>query len=236
MPRPNHLAALPPLVLATLLTAACNHYPGPRGPGAQVPLELYSGDWMLDADESDPGPDMIHSPLKISPGPVVSGSAHGGPTLEPPPCPQGQICRDRTKSPEGARSESSSPVADPELSQTHLSVAVSRPPRLTLQLTESVIRVSPSGLGIPLEVPMDPRKTEVDHEFGDFAVKAWSRWEGESLSLVISVGDDESWVSDTYELHGDGTLVVTRELGGGYFFPTLEPLRFVYRRPATPAP
>lgn len=78
---------------------------------------------------------------------------------------------------------------------------------------------------------MDPRKTEVDHDFGDFAVKAWSRWEGESLSLVISVGDDRSWISDTYELPGDGTLVVTRELGGAYsFWPDQTP-RLVYLRP-----
>lgn len=226
----NRPAPLTTLVPAILLAAACTRYQAPRGPQAQVLFELYNGGWILDADASDPEPGLA-GPLGFSPVSVISSAGHGGPTLGPPPCPRGQICVDRPRSPGEARSESSSPIPDSALSRTHQSVAWSRPPRLTLQLTESAIRVSPSGLGTPLEVPMDPRKTEVDHDFGDFTVKAWSRWEGESLSLVISVGDDRSWISDTYELPGDGTLVVTRELGGAYsFWPDQTP-RLVYRRP-----
>lgn len=229
----NRTAILTPLVTAILLAAACTHYRGPRGPEADAFFELYNGDWVLDADASDPAPGLS-SPLAIFPVSVTSVSGGGGPTLDPP-CPRGRICVDRPRSSgETRRSESSGSVPDSALLNAYDELATHRPSHLTLLVTRSGIRVSPSGLGASLEVPMDGAKTEVDHELGDFSVKAWSRWEGESPSLVISVGEDRFRVSDTYELQGDGTLVVTRELGGGYSFWPNETPRLVYRRPDTP--
>ena len=235
MPHSNRTAILAPLVTAILLTAACTHYRGPRGPEADALFELYSGDWILDADASDPVPGLS-GPLNLERVSFVSRSGDGGPTLDPP-CPRGRICVDRPKSSgETRRLESSGSVPDSALLNAYDELATHRPPHLTLLFTRSGISVLPSSLGAPLEVTMDGAKTEVDHELGDFSVKAWSRWEGESPSLVISVGEDRFRVSDTYELQGDGTLVVTRELGGGYSFWPNETPRLVYRRPDTPSP
>lgn len=231
MPHSNRTAIFAPLLTAGLLTAACTHYRGPRGPDADALFERYNGDWTLDADASDSVP---HPPLAL--GIIlteVTFSPGGGPTLDPP-CPRGRICNDRPRSAGGTRSESSrspdSASPDSALLNAYRELAVRRPARLTLLFAWSGISVSPTPLGVPLEIPMEGAKTEVDHELGDFAVKAWSRWEGRSPSLFLSVGDDESWVSDTYELQEDGTLVVTRELGGGFFWGDSTP-RFVYRRP-----
>ncbi len=229
MPHSNRITILAPLVTAILLTVACTHYQGPRGPEADALFELYNGDWVLDADESDSVP---RPPLPVA----IAFTSHtflgggSGPTLDPP-CPRGQICVDRPKSYEETRSLGlSASVPDSALLNTYRELATHRPPHLTLLFTSPGISVSPTPLGDPLEIPMYGTKTEVDHDLGDFSVKAWSRWEGESLSLFLSVRDDESWVSDTYELQRDGTLVVTRELGGGFFWENQTP-RFVYRRP-----
>ena len=232
MIRPNRIVTLPQLVLATLVTTACNHYQGPRGSEAEALFALYNGDWILDADESDPAPGPPLAPLKLS---AVVVASSGGPALGPPPCPRGRICNDRPESSGREVSESPS-VPDSALRRTHRELAAYRAPRLTLLVSRSVFRVSPTGLGTPLEVPMDTRKMEVDHELGGFSVKAWSGWKGGLPSLTLSVGDDKSWISDTYELPGDGTLVVTRELGGGFHFGMLPNPRFVYRRAHTPSP
>ncbi len=233
MPRMNRTAAPMTLLPAILLAAACTHYQGPRGPEAEALFELYNGDWVLDADASDPTPEPPHPPLVLTA--VATTGTASGPTLGPPPCPPGQLCRDRPES--GGREESESPsVPDSAVRHTHGRVATHQPARLTLLFSEAAMRVSPSGLGIPLEVPMDSRRTEVEQGKGGAPVKAWSGWKDGSPSLTISVGDDESWVSDTYELPGDGTLVVTRELGGGYFFRTMQSPRFVYRRVGAPSP
>ena len=241
MPRPNRIATLLPLVLAALVTTACNHYQGPRGSEAEALFALYNGDWILDAGESDPALYPIFGPLILSEVVVRGGGSggSGGPVLGPRPCPRGQICIDRPESSERTETEAESPpapVPDSVLRNTYQKLATYRAPRLTLRLTSSSMHVSPTGLGTPLEVPMDARKTEVDQELGDFPVKAWSGWKDGLPSLTLSVGDDESWISDTYELAGDGTLVVTRKIGGGFSFLTNRNPRFVYRRPATPAP
>ena len=233
MIRTNRIADLPPLVLTILLAATCTNYQGPRGPEAEAVFAQYNGDWILDADGSDPAPEQSLGPLILG-ALVVAGGGSSGPVLGPQPCPRGQICADRPVSSEHKESESPS-VPDSVLRNTHLELATYRAPRLTLRFTSSFMRVSPTGLGTPLEVPMDARKTEVEHDFGDFPVKAWSGWKDGLPSLTLSVGDDDAWISDTYELAGDGTLVVTRELGGGYHFGMLPNPRFVYRRAATPA-
>lgn len=230
MPHSHRTATLAPLVPAILLAAACTRYQVPRGPGADALFEQFNGEWILDAEEGDSLPGLS-LPIKIGPAYLSSASGHGGPTLDPP-CPRGRICVDRPKSSgKSGRSASPSSVPDSALPTAYLESATHRRPGLTLLFTRSGISISPTGLGTPFEVPTDGTKTEVDHELGGFAVKAWSRWKGESLSLFISMGDDESWISDTYEPQGDGTLVVTRELGGGYSFWPNETPRFVYRRP-----
>lgn len=237
MIRPNRTATLTPMVTAILLAATCTHYRGPRGPEAEALFALYNGDWILDADESDPVFAPVFGPLIL--GSVVStggGGGSSGPVLGPKPCPRGQICIDRPKSPEERTEPESPPDPDSVIRHTLGELATYRAPRLTLLFTDSVFRVSPSSLGIPLEVPMDARKTEIDHELGDFPVKAWSGWRDGLPSLTLSAGDDESWISDTYELTEDGTLVVTRGIGGGFSFMTVQNPRFVYRRPATPSP
>lgn len=229
----NLTTALAPLFPAILLVAACTHYQGPRGPAAEALFELYNGDWILDADASVPAPESVSPPLNLS-GLVVTGGG-SGPTLRPQPCPRGQICVDRPKS-SGDKEPDPTPVPDSALQHTHGKLATHQASRLTLLFTSSFIRVSQTGLGTPLEVPMDSRKMEIEHELGDFPVKAWSGWKNGLPSLTISVGDDKSWVSDTYELPGDGTLVVTRELGGGFDFGMWPNPRFVYRRADTPSP
>ena len=230
MPRMNCPTTLAPIPMIILLAAGCAHYQAPRGPAAEALFALYNGDWVLDADASDQAPAVIAGPISFSRA-IRTDRGSGGPTLGPPPCPRGQICIDRPKSSEDKEPDPP-PVADSARRDTHSKLAGYRASQLTLHFTTSAIRISPTGLGTPLEVPMDSGKTEVDHESGDFSVKAWAEWQGESLRLSISVGDGESRTTDTYELPGDGTMVVTRELGGGSFFLGMtEAPRFVYRRP-----
>lgn len=230
MPHSNRTAILAPLVTAMLLTAACTHYRGPRGPDADTLFALYNGDWVLDADASDPVPHPVLPGAVRMTSTAISGGG-SGPTLDPP-CPRGRICVDRPESSaETRRLESPGSVPDSALLNAYDELATHRPPHLTLLFDSSGIGVSPTPLGTPLAIPMDGTKIEIDHDLGDFAVKAWSRWERESPLLTISVGDDGFRVSDTYELQGDGTLVVTRELGGESFFWGDQTPRFVYRRP-----
>ena len=228
MPRMNHTAALPP-VLIMLLATACAHHRAPRGPEAEVLFRLYSGDWVLDADASDPPPAIFGS-IQLDMVPAGAGHDHRGPVLGPPPCPPGRLCADRPKSSGDDESDSSDAASDSLPSSIYRRLAASRPPRLTLLFTRSVFHVSPSALGTPIELSMDAEKRAVDHDLGEVDITVWSGWRGNSPTLTISVGD-EFRISDTYELAGDGSLVVTRETGGGWsFFPEETP-RFVYRRP-----
>lgn len=224
MPRMNRTAALPPFLIILLVTA-CAHHRAPRGPEAEVLFRLYSGDWVLDADASAPPPAIVGS---IQFYKVTAGA--GGPVLGPPPCPPGRLCADRPKSSGDDESDSSDSASDSLRSSIYRKLAASRPPRLTLLFTRSVFHVAPSALGTPIELPMDAEKRAVDHDLGDVGITVWSGWRGDSPTLTISVGD-EFRISDTYELAGDGSLVITRETGGGWsFFPEETP-RFVYRRP-----
>lgn len=221
MPRMNRTAALPP-VLIILLATACAHHRAPSGPEAEVLFRLYSGDWVLDADESALPP-AIFGEIQLDMVTADVGRDHWGPVLGPPPCPPGRLCADRPKS-------SGDDESDSLPSSIYIKLAASRPLRLTLLFTKSVFHVSHSALGAPIELPMNAEKRAVDHDLGDVDITVWSGWQGDSPTLTISVGD-EFRISDTYELAGDGTLVVTRETGGGWsFFPEETP-RFVYRRP-----
>ena len=230
MLRMNRTVTLASVPLIVLPAATCTRYQGPRGPAAAALFELYGGDWVLDADASDPAPWGLAGSIRLR-SVTLTGRGSGGPTLGPQPCPRGRICIDRPES-SGDKAPESAPDPDSALRHVRGELALYRASQLTLQFTSSFVRVSPTGLGAPLEVPTDSRKMEIDHEFGGFPIKAWAEWRGESLRLTISPGDDRSWIADTYELPGDGTLVVTRELGGGSsFLGTTGPPRLVYRRP-----
>ena len=165
MPRMNRTAALPP-VLIILLATACAHHRAPRGPEAEVLFRLYSGDWVLDAEASDPPPAIFGS-IQLGMVTTNAGNDQRGPVLGPPPGPPGRLCADRPKSSDDDESDSSDSASGSLPSSIYRELAASRPPRLTLLSTKSVVHLSPSALGTPIELPMDAERRAADHDLGD---------------------------------------------------------------------
>lgn len=192
--------------------AACTRYQAPDGPEAAAVLARYNGTWLLDADASDPVPEVTASPVVIE-GIVCSGSGSA----------DDWSCRQ----PDPERT-----LADSTRALIRSTIANARPERLTLEFTDQALHISGTGPGSPLTLPLDSSDQTLDHPFGDIELTAWVSWDELAPVVEFSI-EDGGWVSDRYEIVPDGTLTVTRSTG--HYVTPAEPLaRFVYARADAP--
>ena len=118
------------------------------------------------------------------------------------------------------------PVTDdepPQSVQDELLTAVEHwPAAFNLELTDSVFRVVASPPDFSFSLPLDGSWVET----GDTRVRfTWLR----DLPFVERAFPSNGWLSDHYELDGEGSIVITRKIGFG----THEAegwLRFAYKR------
>lgn len=191
---------------------ACTRYQAPDGPEAAAVLARYNGAWLLDADASDPVPEVAASPVVIV----------------------GIVCT-TTRSADDWNCHQPDPeqtLADSTRTRIRSTLANARPERLILEFTDQALHISGTGLGSPLTLPLDSGDQTPDHPFGGIEVTAWVAWD-ELTPVVEFYIEGGGWISDRYEIVPDGTLTVTRTTGH-YVTPT-EPLaRFVYTRGGVP--
>ena len=121
----------------------------------------------------------------------------------------------------------------PMRAQRFVAVMAVRAERFRLEVSDSIFRLSGDQPGFSAAIPVDGTPVEVLGEDSEVLQSLTLTWQA-GTPVVRRTIPGVGWVSDRFELTGDGALVLTREggirnFGGGVVEATSMPV-FVYTR------